>query len=416
MIDHFSYIHFQEDSYVEFQGFHLHPQNNISLEFQTTGFQGVLLYIEQRPTTVGRFFIQLYINHGFLQYQFACDVQEEIRNISTNIRVNDGRKYKVRIRQDLVRCEAEVTLLGITTEKSTPSNHWSSLIWQATGPIFIGGLPHRYARKQVTGSMCNFTGCLEITEINNIGPFTFRKALDRHNIKSCRFSLSEGTSAAIKGTFSGESEAFKAASSSPTHPGLLSACPENLCQNGGTCQQINLPGSVASFQCDCPLHFTGRFCEKDTTLFFPSFSANSYLELPSLSFLAEGGFATGQEQNRMTIYLTVKTSALNGTLLYTSDEHDGENFLHLYLVDGRPTAQFGCGTSTNVLTVTSSRSISRDTLLPITISYMLPFDNPEGYCLIEMMTDENVPLRRGTHLPHQLTQVNLQSGPQTRSA
>ncbi|XP_078242788.1 protein eyes shut homolog [Pogona vitticeps] len=258
----FSYIHFQEDSYVEFQGFHLHPQNNISLEFQTTGFQGVLLYIEQRPTTVGRFFIQLYINHGFLQYQFACDVQEEIRNISTNVRVNDGRKYKVRIRQDLVRCEAEVTLLGITTEKSIPSNHWSSLIWQATGPIFIGGLPHRYARKQVTGSMCNFTGCLEITEINNIGPFTFRKALDRHNIKSCRFSLSEGTSAAIKGTFSGESEAFKAASSSPTHPGLLSACPENLCQNGGTCQQINLPGSVASFQCDCPLHFTGRFCEK----------------------------------------------------------------------------------------------------------------------------------------------------------
>uniref|UniRef100_A0ABM5EPL6 Protein eyes shut homolog n=1 Tax=Pogona vitticeps TaxID=103695 RepID=A0ABM5EPL6_9SAUR len=111
--------------------------------------------------------------------------------------------------------------------------------------------------------MCNFTGCLEITEINNIGPFTFRKALDRHNIKSCRFSLSEGTSAAIKGTFSGESEAFKAASSSPTHPGLLSACPENLCQNGGTCQQINLPGSVASFQCDCPLHFTGRFCEKE---------------------------------------------------------------------------------------------------------------------------------------------------------
>ncbi|XP_078242324.1 protein eyes shut homolog [Pogona vitticeps] len=109
----------------------------------------------------------------------------------------------------------------------------------------------------------------------------------------------------------------------------------------------------------------------------------------------------------MTIYLTVKTSALNGTLLYTSDEHDGENFLHLYLVDGRPTAQFGCGTSTNVLTVTSSRSISRDTLLPITISYMLPFDNPEGYCLIEMMTDENVPLRRGTHLPHQLTQVTF---------
>ncbi|KAJ7341357.1 hypothetical protein JRQ81_005361, partial [Phrynocephalus forsythii] len=145
----FSYIHYQENSYMEFQGFHLHPQNNISLEFQTTMSQGVLLYIEQNPRTVGHLFIQLYINNGFIQYQFACDVQEEIRNISTHVRVNDGKKYSVRIRQDLVRCEAEMTILGITTQKSTSNYHWSSLIWQATGPIFIGGLPHRYARKQV---------------------------------------------------------------------------------------------------------------------------------------------------------------------------------------------------------------------------------------------------------------------------
>ncbi|KAJ7341344.1 hypothetical protein JRQ81_005329, partial [Phrynocephalus forsythii] len=90
-----------------------------------------------------------------------------------------------------------------------------------------------------------------------------------------------------------------------------------------------------------------------------------------------------------------------------SDEHSGEYFLHLYLLDGRPTAQFGCGTSANILTVTANHSITRDALLPITISYALPFANPEGYCLIEMMTDENSPLRQGTPLPHQLTQVTF---------
>ncbi|XP_062981542.1 protein eyes shut homolog [Elgaria multicarinata webbii] len=398
----FSYIQYQGDSYMEFQGFHLHPQNNITLEFQTSGFQGVILYIEQDPTTVGHFLIQLSVKHGTLQYQFTCDRGDEIRNISTNVRVDDGQKYKVCIRQDLIMCEAEVTLLGVTTKTSMPSNNWSAFVWQETGPIFIGGLPRRYATKQVTASVYNFSGCIEVTKINNMGPFTFSNAVDRNNIDSCRFPVSEETS-----TVSGVPEALNSALPSPTQPALLSVCQENLCSNGGTCHHINLPGGVASFQCDCPLHFTGRFCEKDTTLFFPSFSVNSYLALPSLTSMSGARFATGQEQNRMMIYLTVKTTALNGTLLYTSDEHTGEHFLHLYLADGKPTARLGCGASRDILTVTVNHSISRDALVPITISYMLPFGSPEGYCRIEMTANENSPVRQGISVPHQLTQVTF---------
>nr|XP_008115094.1 PREDICTED: uncharacterized protein LOC103279860 [Anolis carolinensis] len=128
------------------------------------------------------------------------------------------------------------------------------------------------------------------------------------------FPASGGTSGIVLGTTPAVSEALK---SSPALPSLLLLCQENLCQNGGTCHQMYLRGGVTSFRCDCPLHFTGRFCEKDTTLFFPSFSPDSYLELPSLTSLSEDGFPTGQEWSRMTIYLTVKTNALNGTLLYS---------------------------------------------------------------------------------------------------
>ncbi|XP_042313279.1 protein eyes shut homolog [Sceloporus undulatus] len=365
----FSYIQYQGDSYMEFQGFDLHPQNNISLEFQTTGLQGVLLHVEQKPPTTGPFFIQLSVMHGVLQYQFACDKGEEIRNISTNVKVDDGQKYSVYIKQDLVICAAEVTVLGVTTKRSMPNNLCSSLLWRKTGPIFIGGLPHRYATKQVTGNVYNFTGCIEVKEINNLGPFTFPNAVDRNNVDSCRFPVSGGTSAINLGSASVAAEALKSPLSSPAHPALLSICQENLCHNGGTCHQIFLLDGVASFQCDCPLHFTGRFCEKDTTLFFPSFSVNSYLELPSLTSLTETGFATGQEWNRIMIYLTVKTSALNGTLLYTRDDHAGEHFLHLYLVHGRPTLRFGCGTPQDVLTVTANHSISSDALVPITVRY-----------------------------------------------
>lgn len=45
-------------------------------------------------------------------------------------------------------------------------------------------------------------------------------------------------------------------------PELPSVCQEGMCHNGGTCHPLSLPTGATSFQCDCPLHFTGRFCEK----------------------------------------------------------------------------------------------------------------------------------------------------------
>ncbi|KAF7246971.1 hypothetical protein EYD10_06929, partial [Varanus komodoensis] len=308
----FSYIQYQGDSYMKFQGFRLYPQNNITLEFQTSGYQGVILYIEQNPTTMGQFLIQLSVKQGTLQYQFACDDRAAIRNISTNFRVDDGQKYNVHVRhltasafmatititgetgrggrkeqvviviravrtreekkemgtyyrchhscgeglestarlsevledkknsagkckstlseqcrkvqehhlvqhsvyaladwlparnpqagqecngslrlklpssrQDSIMCEAELTILGVTTKTSMPSNNWSPFVWQETGPIFIGGLPENYTTKQVTPSVYNFSGCIEVTGINNMGPFTFSNAVDKNNIDSC---------------------------------------------------------------------------------------------------------------------------------------------------------------------------------------------------------------------------------------
>ncbi|XP_044277377.1 protein eyes shut homolog [Varanus komodoensis] len=185
----FSYIQYQGDSYMKFQGFRLYPQNNITLEFQTSGYQGVILYIEQNPTTMGQFLIQLSVKQGTLQYQFACDDRAAIRNISTNFRVDDGQKYNVHVRQDSIMCEAELTILGVTTKTSMPSNNWSPFVWQETGPIFIGGLPENYTTKQVTPSVYNFSGCIEVTGINNMGPFTFSNAVDKNNIDSCRSSF-----------------------------------------------------------------------------------------------------------------------------------------------------------------------------------------------------------------------------------
>lgn len=52
-------------------------------------------------------------------------------------------------RQSMVPCEAEMSILGISAKTSMPSNFWSSSYWLETGSIFVGGLPHHYAIKQV---------------------------------------------------------------------------------------------------------------------------------------------------------------------------------------------------------------------------------------------------------------------------
>lgn len=50
-----------------------------------------------------------------------------------------------------------------------------------------------------------------------------------------------------------------------------------------------------------------------------------------------------------------------------SEKHFGEQFLHLYLVEGKPAVRFSCGNSQNILTVSVNQSISKGILIPITI-------------------------------------------------
>uniref|UniRef100_A0A8C8RY53 Protein eyes shut homolog n=1 Tax=Pelusios castaneus TaxID=367368 RepID=A0A8C8RY53_9SAUR len=317
----FNYAQYHGDSYLEFQGLHLKPQNNIHLEFQTYSCQGLLLYIEQGPATVGHFFIQLFIKHGTLQV---------------------GNKVP--------------------------------------GPVY------------------NFTGCIQVLKINNLGPFTFSKAVGRNNIDNVLAAASD------------VSEVLMSVVPSLSFPASPSVCQESLCHNGGTCQHIHLTSGASSFQCDCPLHFTGRFCEKDTTLFFPSFNGNAYLELPSLTSESKTQIASGQESNRTTtIYLTVKTAALNGTIFYSDEKNFGEQFLHLYLEEGRPTVRFGCGNSQNILSVSVNHSVSKDELLAITISYMLPVGSPGGYCMIKMAADGTPPVQHILSLSHHLSQSTFGS-------
>ncbi|KAM6923263.1 protein eyes shut homolog [Lycodopsis pacificus] len=420
-----SYNQFFGNSYMEFKGIDLSSLNNITVRFQTQVTHGTILYVDQGPAYGDLFFIKLFILDGILQYAFCCNEEEEVSGISTLIHVSDGKVHLVNIRQHLTPCEAEITLSGHEKIKSAASNYWLGNIVIRTNHVFTGGLPQRYLPNQRAKPFHNYTGCIEIIEINKMRSFYTSDAIASSNIDRCSHTLhaieASTTSSSNWTTQSTTSDTVNtttttmAASTQPTkHP----VC---LCRNGGTCHQLQLPGGALP-SCHCPLHFTGTFCEKDTTVYIPSFDGTSYLELlPFSSILQLSGTSDNLpatvKDTTVTLYLTVKTRSTQGTILYTQQQNFGDQFLHVFLEDGIPVAELGCGGS-HVLHAAADQNINHNRWTPITIRYNMSVGKHGGSCMIEIAADNGTaqrleeyvsrPVSEGTFGPIFLGDVSAQ--------
>ncbi|XP_065399182.1 protein eyes shut homolog [Macaca fascicularis] len=186
--DDFSCVCYYGDSYLEFQNVVLNPQNNISLEFQTFSSYGLLLYVKQDSNLVDGFFIQLFIENGTLKYHFYCPGEAKFKSINTAIRVDDGQKYTLLIRQELDPCKAELTILGRNTQTCESINHVLGKPLPKSGSVFIGGFPDLRGKIQMPVPVNNFTGCIEVIEINNWRSFIPSKAVRNYHINNCRFN------------------------------------------------------------------------------------------------------------------------------------------------------------------------------------------------------------------------------------
>ncbi|XP_036816849.1 protein eyes shut homolog [Oncorhynchus mykiss] len=188
-------------------------------------------------------------------------------------------------------------------------------------------------------------------------------------------------------------------------------CHAALCLNGGTCHELQRPSGALSFYCDCPLHFTGRFCEKDTTIFIPSFNGTSYLELPPLVSLLQSPGASADpshpaKDTTVTLYLTVKTRATQGTILYTREENLGDRFLHVLLQDGIPVVKLGCS-GVQVLNADAGQTINTNRQTSIRIRYGLPVGRSGGSCMIEIAVDNGTVKRQEESLFQPVSEVAL---------
>ncbi|KAG9344226.1 hypothetical protein JZ751_010895, partial [Albula glossodonta] len=318
------------------------------------------------------------------------------------------------LRQHLTPCEAEVTVSGYEGVLSTFSNYWSGLTIQKTGHLFIGGLPHSYLPHQGAQPFYNYTGCIEIIEINKLRGFYTSNAIGGSNVENCRhLGYTETPTASVTSQWEHNTPTWAVDGLiTPTlGPPPVEACLDAPCRNGGTCWPRRLPSGASSFSCDCPLHFTGPLCEQDTTVFFPSFNGMSYLELPSLNSLLEYDRNSGTPLppgvgDVVTLYLTVKSSASQGSILYVQEENFGDRFLHVFLRNGTPTVKLGCGGAL-VLTVEAGQNATWEVLTPLMIRYCLPMGRYGGYCGVEFVVGDGTANRQQQKVLYPMAQVTF---------
>ncbi|KAF3708325.1 Protein eyes shut -like protein Epidermal growth factor-like protein 10 [Channa argus] len=403
------------NSYLEFEGIDLSILNNITVKFQTQVAQGTILYVDQGPVNGDFFFMKLFVLDGVLKYAFCCNEEEDVTLINTSIRVDDGKVHIVNISQHLTPCEAELTLSG--HEKiiqSTASNYWLGHMIQRTNSVFTGGLPQRYLLSQRAQPFHNYTGCIEIIEINKLRRFHTSDAIAGSNTGRCRctsYATESSTSFSSLTTQStssdnGNATTMAAPTQTPKHPlHVPRACRAGLCLNGGTCHPPQLPGGALP-SCHCPLHFTGTFCEKDTTIYIPSFDGTSYLELQPLTSILQPASAMNNLLASVTnviLYLTVKTRSTQGTILYTQEQNVGDQFLHVFLQDGSPVASLGCG-GNRVLSAAAGQTINNNRWVLLTVRYNLPVGKHGGSCMIEIAADNGTAQRLEEYVSHPVSE------------
>uniref|UniRef100_A0A3Q2CJK6 EGF like, fibronectin type III and laminin G domains n=1 Tax=Cyprinodon variegatus TaxID=28743 RepID=A0A3Q2CJK6_CYPVA len=264
------------------------PQSYLSfMEFEVTFWpsvpSGVLLYSDDAGS---RDFLAINMVDRYVEFRFDCGSGEAVIRSEEQISLDSWHELRVSrtAKSGILQVDNQKPTEGIAEGAFTQIN--------CSSPLYVGGVPDYEKTKRAAGVVKPFTGIIQKLILND---------------RSMPITVGSATGINIENS---------------AHP-----CVESPCANGGTCRP-----KWDHYECDCPLGYDGRHCQKAVTeaIEIPQFIGRSYLTYENRDILKR---VSGSRTN---LFMHFKSTARDGLLLWRGDSpmRPNSDFISMGLQDG----------------------------------------------------------------------------------
>uniref|UniRef100_A0A8C9ZIF5 EGF like, fibronectin type III and laminin G domains n=1 Tax=Sander lucioperca TaxID=283035 RepID=A0A8C9ZIF5_SANLU len=253
------------------------------LTFQPSMPNGTLLYSDDAGSGD---FLAINLVDRYVEFRFDCGSGGATIRSEEQISLDTWHELRVSrtAKSGILQVDSQRPMEGIAEGAFTQIN--------CSSPLYVGGVPEYDKTKRTAGVIKPFTGIIQ------------------------KLILNDRTIPITTGSAGGVNVANSA------HP-----CVESPCANGGTCRP-----KWDSYECDCPLGYDGRHCQKAVTeaIEIPQFIGRSYLTYDNRDILKR---VSGSRTN---LFMRFKSTAKDGLLLWRGDSpmRPNSDFLSMGLQDG----------------------------------------------------------------------------------
>ncbi|KAJ8262647.1 hypothetical protein COCON_G00151040 [Conger conger] len=278
------------------------------MTFRPTSPDGTLLYSED---TGSRDFLAITLADRYLEFCFDCGSGPAV--IRSEERVSVGAWHELRVsrtaKNGILQVDNQRPMEGMAEGAFTQI--------KCNTPLYVGGVPNYDVTKSSAGILRPFSGDIQKVLLN-----------DR------TVPLTAGSAEGVN-------------LENAAHP-----CVDQPCANGGTCRPKR-----DEYECDCPLGYDGRHCQKAVTeaIEIPQFIGRSYLTYDNRDILKR---VTGSRTN---VFMRFKSTAHDGLLLWRGDSpmRPNSDFLSLGLQDGALIFSYNLGSGVGAVMVNGTFSDGR---------------------------------------------------------
>ncbi|XP_034452434.1 pikachurin isoform X2 [Hippoglossus hippoglossus] len=253
------------------------------ITFRPSMPDGMLLYSDDAGSGD---FLAINMVDRYVEFRFDCGSGGAVIRSEEQISLDTWHELRVSrtAKSGILQVDSQRPREGIAEGAFTQIN--------CSSPLFIGGVPEYDKTKRTAGVIKPFSGIIQ------------------------KLILNDRTIPITTATAGGVNVANSA------HP-----CVESPCANGGTCRP-----KWDGYECDCPLGYDGRHCQKAVTeaIEIPQFIGRSYLTYDNRDILKR---ASGSRTN---LFIRFKSTVQDGLLMWRGDSpmRPNSDFLSMGLQDG----------------------------------------------------------------------------------